>query len=254
MSEQAAPQAEPQSPGQGNAPRRLSGLLLVSLGLSFGSILLLRNPIGVMLLLVGPVAAGFLAWMGRRRALADPTLIGPKFAIWCMIIAGASLVVQGYGVYQGYPVKAFWDEVVRSQRTFLDGRDYDQVYEAMAPSYRATHTVEDLNAALAAAITEKDEIDLEQAELRQDDIDSEDLQVRGQEFLSETTGDFEFNWPIRLKLATEDVDLDFLMKVTRASYAEFSAEILDFTVVRKERAEAAPEEKPADPPEDGSGK
>ncbi|MHC4472179.1 MAG: hypothetical protein ACYTDY_15000 [Planctomycetota bacterium] len=229
MSEQTAPPA--------GAPKRLSGLLLLSLGLSFASVFLLNSRFGMFLVVVGPITAGVLAWVGRRRARQDPSVIGPRFAIFCIGFAVASLLLQGWAVYRSWPYGVFQREVFEKQKAFVDGlrnREYDKLYELMGSSYRQSHSGEDLKAHVAEAFPgdQPIEIDMEDARIRKDDVDEGDFTLRWETFFGEEKGVFRFVWPLRFEKPDGEIRLDFDMEVERTSHAEFVATIVGFRAAR----------------------
>ena len=259
MSEQTAPPTGPKVPSQ----RRLSGHLLISLILSFASVYLLRGQIGIFLLGVGPIIAGFLAFKGRKRALADPAIVGPRFALGCMAVALLALGFQVYALMNSLPHAALNREIHEKQRAFLahlNDRDYVEMHALLPPSLREARSVEDLKAEIQSVFPGEQPIELsfENVEIREEDADAEEFRRRQMAFLSDESDEFEFIWPYRFELADGAVDIDIRMSAERTGYMEFVVQLTEFSARRVESTPApekpdgdSAEEKPPPDTEEG---
>lgn len=246
------------APPAATAPQKhVSGFLVFSLMLSVGG-LFFRPLLGI-----GPLIGIGLALVGRKKAKADPMVIGPRLAIWCLAIAIASLGLQGWQIYRIFPVQAFWQSVGTSQHEFIEtlrAGDYDRLLEIMDPDEGAHPDAESLEAALGGVFGADESVELGEAVLREDAFDKQRFQKEGEAFMRESEGEFRFTLPIRIPLEGRNLDLDFDMRVRREGFAAFTAWVRDMrpvesTAEEKPAEEAAPTEEGAEetPPDEKTG-
>ncbi len=223
--------------------RRLSGMLIISIFLSLGGFLFLP--------VLGPAVGAFCAWFGRRKALENPLLIGPRFGSACLAIALACIPVQGFFVYRMLPRYFFQEQVGKVHQAFfqrLENRDLRPLYDLLAASFREAHTFESVCADIAAAFPGEDKIAVEgNLDLRKDEFDDKKEGERFKEFLEQDAAKVEFRFPYLLKHGGGAAVLDLSIEVERVGHLSFEAVITGFTAKRAPAppAPAAPAEAPA---------
>lgn len=219
--------------------KHVSGMLVMSIVLSFSGFLILP--------LIGQVTGLLLGWLGRRRVRANPQLIGPRLANWAIGIAVIALAAQGVLFYRSYPGMAYVREVSVTATGFLENvrkGDYEAAYGDLSPAWQAEHSVEDVKAKVEAAFPagEKIEAPKEQVEFRKDfsltDFEKKITDWLGEDYPTETS----YVLPVVL---TGDkgrkVGLDLSLHSRRTGYTTFEVELTDFALEVLE----VPEEKPA---------
>ena len=235
----------------GPAPRRgLSGMLIMSIFLSLSGF--------VIIPVIGGIGGLIFALMGRKRVKANPLLIGPTFALFCVVAAGVSLPLQLWAAYEKAPQLGYHYSVSDLHTGFfvnLETRNWQGIYDSMHVDYRDTHQAEDVVAALAPLFPGEDEIKLTPEILKYDDIEGDELEDLSRRFKAFMDGgpenlDYDLSCSILFPADQEQVDLRLHIRVHRSGYVNFQHSVVDF------EAERVPleEEEPATPEEPGEDK
>ena len=243
------------------APQKhVSGMLIGSLLLSLAGFL--------YLLVIGPVVGLLLGLYGRKRVLANPMLVGPRFALWCIVIAATSIPVQGWVFYVNYPGMALSQNMGPKVSGFFEDfkkRDYEAVYDRMAPEWRKTHTLEEMTGMIQKVFPGKEKIDLPDDRIEfQEDYDVQQAQKEFKAWLSsDYPSELTITFPVAVNREEGEprAGIDLAVRLQRSGYADFDVTLTDFAVKtlppkKKEAAKeegAVPSKSTGQPGESGGG-
>lgn len=147
MTTESGNPAKPGDKAPEGTPKRMSGILMISLFMSVGGTMMVRSLIPLIIL---PIGGLILAIVGLRRVRRDPNLIGPKFAYICLALGIICTGFLGYRIYISMPVWSFHRVIREDLIAFLsalDAREHDRVYELMSDEYREAHPLKDVREA-----------------------------------------------------------------------------------------------------------
>ena len=246
---------EPEPVGQ----KHVSGLLLASLFLSLGGFVLLP--------VIGPVVGVILAFLGKKKVHENPLLVGPRFALACVVIGIVSVGTQGFVLYSNLPgmmVQQALGEKVSKLLGALKERDCDGMYALMSADWQAEHTAESLKEMVDGAFPGEGPIELGEDGLRvrEDEIDNNATNEKFKRFLDENPSEITFPVPYAVTpVGGREMAFDLDILTRRTGHITFEVELLDLKIYplpeKPAEAENAPEEpvKAAEPkdPEDEPG-
>jgi hypothetical protein len=222
-----------QAEGEIAPQRHVSGLLMVSLLLSIGGLLVIP--------IIGGIGALILAVFGRKRAMRDPLVIGPKFALFCIAIAAISLPLQMWRVYYTLPQIGYLESMSAIRTDFyanVENRDWQAVYDGLHPDYRKAYSVADVERILAAAFPGQDEIKFTEENLTFHQPEGEEEKKAEAERFATFLGgegktfDFDLTCTIVFPEQDQQVDMSMSVRVERLGYMKFDAAVLDFDATR----------------------
>ncbi len=248
----------PAGPGACAARKRTCGWLWLSLFATFSVYLLLmgkeqRDAFIVIYPWLGiPPAVGlFFGIVGYRAVKRDPNLTGPTFAWACMILAVLSIAFQVNWRIQFADAVEWSKAFGETNYRFADAlkkKDGKALFEALAPSYQASHSPADVEALLEKVFPGAGPLDLK----KETSEDSEEEQRAVFELLNSFAKGKTKTIDFRIRSSISDrrgrVRLERRFHAWRDEKGRIKVEIRDFGLERV--VEPA---KPAKAGEAGSG-
>lgn len=253
---EVAPDPDSLGPPAAPAPmKKVSGLLVVSMFLSFSGFL------GFAVL--GPLAGLITGWFGRKRVKQDPLLVGPRFATFCLLIAGVALPLNVITLAMAYD-EIMWlpdgFEKIHTVMVSTKDRDYAAAYEVMSDEFKSNHTKDAFVAMMAGFFpgTEPLQVVEDVPLIREDEWDYPALRKAAAVMYEDDAPAFEWDIPVCLThmmkkgMETErrKVHFDFHLWGRKIGFAKYEVKILDLVVRHPPEAEKAPEGAPEKPLED----
>jgi len=237
--------APPAVPSHLAPQKKVSGLLVVSIVLTLAGIFVIP--------LIATVGALICAVKGRKKALADPLLIGPRFGMFCIIAALLALPVnawQIYGIWDNLDFQKASSEAIEAVFRGLRARKYEQAYDALDESYRAAHTLDEFTAEMTAAFPGTGDLVLgqETISVRGDEFTEDEKNAWVAFFQKKETDTLDHTSRILAAEGPVPTNLDIRLLIRRNGYADYSVRVMSVRAWPAESpAEAAP--KPDEPPE-----
>lgn len=244
MSDDVKPKP-PEAAAVAHTQKSVSGYLVFSLLLSVGGFFLLP--------VVGAAIGLVLALVGRKRVRQNEMLVGPRFAVACLVIAAISLPAQGWLFYKlilpQQKLQEVMAEVGQGLREGMRDRSFDRIHAMLPAAYRREHSAEEFTAMLESAFPGDRPIEFGEKDvsLRASEEEQETIRKEIERLLAESTGTVLIPQPLRIAQGEDKVDLDFTIEVSRQGHLEFEARLVEL------RAERVGSEGEETPPKEGTG-
>jgi len=220
MSEETPPDAAGVPPPQ----KKVSGLLMVSIMLTM---------MGVFVIPVLPTVAGLItAVKGRRRALTDPFVIGPRFGMFCLIAALLALPFNGwqmYGFYDEIQFRVASSEAVDGVFSGLRERNYEKAYEHLDESCRERLSLEEFSQEMMTAFPGGEPLVLGEGTIEaRSKTMSEADQKLWKTFLTKKSDTLDFTSEIIVMEGDARTNLDIRILARRRGWADYTVQIMEF--------------------------
>jgi hypothetical protein len=250
----------PEFGGPPPAPmKKVSGLLVVSMFLSFSGFL------GFAVL--GPLAGLITGWFGFKRVKKDPLLVGPRFAAFCLLMAGVALPLNVITLAIAYD-EIMWlpdgFEKIHTVMVKTKDRDYAAAYDVMSDEYKAKMTKDEFVAMLRGFFPGTDPLRIVEDVplIREKEWDYPALREAAAVMYQDDRPPFEWEVPVCLTHLVQEgmesqrrqVYFDFRLWGRKKGFAEYDVKILDVVVRHPPDAEKSPADAPEKPPEEAPEK